>query len=88
MHQRVRGDPLLAGPVDVREALEDALEGHGKLQLGDALAEALVYAVAEGNVLVGILAQDVEAVRIRKDARVRDSDGSKTSHGDRDTYGQ
>ena len=47
MHQNNRLDLLLAGPVDIGEALENALIGHLELQLRNAIAQKATMLIGD-----------------------------------------
>ena len=64
MHQNNRLDLLFAGPVDIGKPLENALIGHLELQLRDAITQATMHAVAEGQMLVDVVAHHVELVGV------------------------
>lgn len=72
----------------MREATGELLEEDLHLHAGEVLAEALVHAVAEGQVLHGVRAADVDAVRVVEVARVvvgrRAGDEQLGALGDRD----
>ena len=59
-----RLDLLFAGPVDIGEPLENALIGHLELQLRNPIAQTTMHAVAEGQMLVDVVAHHVELVGV------------------------
>src|SRR5690349_19295221 len=60
VHEIVRGDVDLAGPLDVRQPDEQLAISLFQLDLGDPFSEADMWPVAEGDMLVGIRPRDIQ----------------------------
>src|SRR5262245_52814894 len=60
----------LTGELDVFEARQQLLEEGLQLHAGEMSAETEVYADAEGQMPIGVVAADVEAKGIREDSLV------------------
>ena len=56
MYQNNGFDFLLSGPMNIGEALENALVGHFQLPLRDTVAQTPMHTLTTSNVLYGIIA--------------------------------
>src|SRR5687767_7238216 len=70
LHEAVRESLGLLEYLDAVEALHDLFPQDAKLQIGEAVAHAAMDPEPERHVLAGVLALDVEGVRILEDAVV------------------
>ena len=67
---RVEGDRLVLDQPELRPALDQPGERQPRLELAEARARAVVDALAERQVVVGVLARRVEAVGLGEDVGV------------------
>jgi hypothetical protein len=74
------GKSLRRHQVYIRQTLHEDLECHARLQAYERRPEAVVHAMPEGEMLVGIGAPEVKTIRVREDALV--SIGGSKDHED------